>query len=122
MTTLNALRTFALKDPSTLPKSILYSHTATSLVVFDAFPKSTFHFLVLPRVREPFTIEDLTNLRSLLQRGEDHAKELVQELKSIAESLKRDIEKEMVRHYGFKWGIWMGFHGAPSMVCVTPVY
>src|SRR6266478_1530974 len=120
MSNLNALRTLALKDPSTLPKSILYSHSATSLVIFDAYPKSIFHFLVLPRVRELFAIEDLTNLRSLLRKGENHAKEIVQELKSVAESLKRDIEEEMVKHYGFKWGIWVGFHGAPSMVFVMP--
>ncbi|KIL69692.1 hypothetical protein M378DRAFT_68635 [Amanita muscaria Koide BX008] len=115
MSSLTALRSIALRDPLTIPNSVLYNHSQTSLVVFDAYPKSIFHFLILPRVHEPFTVTDLTDLRSLLRKDIDLAKELIHGLKIAADSLKHDIEEEMVKRYGFKWEIWMGFHGAPSM-------
>jgi aprataxin len=51
MVNLAALRQYAQKtDLTTLPASVLFSHTPTSLTIFDAFPKSMFHFLVIPRV------------------------------------------------------------------------
>ncbi len=115
---LTILRTYALRGPESLPKSILYSHTESALVIFDVYPKSIFHFLVLPRVRDPFTAKDLADLRSLSQKGEALAKEVIQGLATAAESLKKDIEEEMIKRYGFKWNIWTGFHGAPSMTCV----
>ncbi|KAK2466969.1 hypothetical protein APHAL10511_001227 [Amanita phalloides] len=116
MANLAILRTYALREPTSLPKSILYTHTRSALVIFDAYPKSIFHFLVLPRVQHPLTTEDLTNLRTLAQKDMELAKEVFQELKSVAESLRQDIEAEMIRHFGFKWGIWIGIHGAPSML------
>ncbi|KAF8741013.1 hypothetical protein AX14_006216 [Amanita brunnescens Koide BX004] len=115
MANLTILRTYALRVPESFPKSILYSHTESALAIFDAYPKSIFHFLVLPRVREPLTIGDLADLRTLMRKDVAHAKEVIQGLATVAESLKQDIEEEMIKRYGFKWNIWIGFHGAPSM-------
>ena len=117
-TNLTILRTYALRSPESFPKSILYSHTESALVIFDGYPKSIFHFLVLPRVREPLTVEDLADLRTLMRKDAALAKEVIQGLATVAESLKQDIEEEMIKRYGFKWNVWIGFHGAPSMTCV----
>ena len=115
---LTILRTYALRSPESFPKSILYSHTESALAIFDAYPKSIFHFLVLPRVREPLAVEDLADLRTLMRKDAAIAKGVIQGLATVAESLKQDIEEEMINRYGFKWDVWTGFHGAPSMTCV----
>lgn len=48
---LTILRRYAgCPNPSdVLPKSVLFAETDNTLTVFDAFPKSMFHFLVLPK-------------------------------------------------------------------------
>ncbi|KAF4608416.1 GTPase activating protein [Pleurotus pulmonarius] len=107
---------YALKtDPSTLPPTILFSHDDHHLVVFDAFPKGIFHFLLLPRVQEPFSTADLSNLRSLLKCDRDSVKATLEQWKEDAKVVVKDIEDEMVSRYGFKWDIWVGFHAVPSM-------
>lgn len=116
MANLGILRTYALKDPASLPPSVLFHHSAKSLTLFDAFPKSIFHFLILPRVTESsLTVSELSSLKSLLKCDKDTAKEVILALKEDAAALKQDIEAEMMQRYGFKWGIWTGFHAAPSM-------
>jgi aprataxin len=57
----------------------------------------------------------LKNLKSLLKCDKSHARELITTLREDAKALEKEIEAEMVKRYGFKWGIWMGFHAAPSM-------
>ncbi|KAG2054767.1 HIT-like protein [Suillus hirtellus] len=109
-------RAYAQKsNPASLPPSILFSHSETCLTVFDAFPKSIFHFLVIPRVRPPFNVYQLANLRSLLKCEKNCAKELLIDLSREANNVKKMIESEMFKKYGFKWEIWMGFHAIPSM-------
>lgn len=121
MANLGILRTYALKDPASLPPSVLFHHSAKSLTLFDAFPKSIFHFLVLPRVTESsLTVSELASLKSLLKCDKDKAKKVILALKEDAAALKQDIEAEMMQVYGFKWGIWTGFHAAPSMEWVLP--
>lgn len=115
MSSLTILRKYAQKSPAELPTSILFSHTSTSLTVYDAFPKSIFHFLVLPRITEPYTVSDLNSLRSLLGGDKARAKALITSLRYDAKMVAKEIEIEMVKRYGFKWEIWTGFHGAPSM-------
>ncbi|TFK42641.1 HIT-like domain-containing protein [Crucibulum laeve] len=115
MANLTILRTYALKNPETLPSSILFSHTAKSLTIYDAYPKSMFHFLILPRVQEPLTTTELGSLRSLLKINKERAKEVITGLHEDAKAAKKEIEEEMLRRYGFKWDVWTGFHGAPSM-------
>lgn len=139
----------------TLPPTVYFSHTRHTLTVFDAYPKALFHFLVLPRIarRVPATTtdpsggdgdgdgegggrevvvmedaEDLTSLRTLLQRaatasssGTAHAdararaEGTLRVLADEAGRVQSEIEREMLAHYGFTWPIWVGFHAVPSM-------
>lgn len=113
---LTILRSYALRaDPSTLPPTVRFSHDDHHLVVFDAFPKGIFHFLLLPRVQEPFSAADLSNLRSLLKCDRGSVKTTLEQWKEDAKVVVKDIEDEMVSRYGFKWDIWIGFHAVPSM-------
>ncbi|KAJ8598010.1 HIT-like protein [Rhizopogon salebrosus TDB-379] len=113
---LTIFRAYAQKsNPANLPSSVLLSHSETCLTVFDAFPKSIFHFLVIPRVRPPFNVYQLANLRSLLKCEKSNAKDVLTDLCQEADNVKKMIESEMLKKYGFKWEIWMGFHAVPSM-------
>ncbi|EGN95358.1 hypothetical protein SERLA73DRAFT_112794 [Serpula lacrymans var. lacrymans S7.3] len=116
MSQLTVLRSYALKsNPATLPPSVLLSHSETSVTLFDAFPKSIFHFLILPRPQPSLSIFDLANLSSLLKCDNSKAKSVLLTMKEEAQSVKDMIESEMMKRYGFKWGIWTGFHAVPSM-------
>jgi len=116
MPNLTVLRTYALKpNPTDLPSSVLFCHTETSLTIFDAYPKAMFHFLVLPRVIPPTTTSELTSLRSLLTIEKERAWGIVETLGKDAEQVRGMVEDEMVKRYGFKWDIWIGFHSVPSM-------
>lgn len=117
MSNLAILRKYATKKPLDLPPSVLFNHTQNSLTIYDAFPKSIFHFLVLPRPEaySDLTLADLGSLKSLLHGEKSRAEEVLKSLKDDALTVRADIEAEMVRLYGFKWEIWTGFHGAPSM-------
>ncbi|KAF9453195.1 hypothetical protein P691DRAFT_801536 [Macrolepiota fuliginosa MF-IS2] len=53
MANLTILRTYALKNVTELPTSVLFSHSDKAMTIYDAYPKSIFHFLVLPRVVSP---------------------------------------------------------------------
>jgi aprataxin len=109
-------RSYASKpNPATLPPSILLSHSETCLTVFDAFPKSVFHFQVLPRIRPPLSARHLTDLRSLLRCEKSIAKEVLMNLNEEANNVKKMIEEEMMKMYKFKWEIWTGFHPISSM-------
>jgi aprataxin len=144
MANLTILRTYALKEPAKLPASVLFSHSKKTMTIFDAHPKSIFHFLVLPRilspptspppnpsgedsslqpgpqgpVTPPLSSADLSSLRALLNSkrvSKEQAKEVILSLKEDATGVKAQIEQEMEKRFGFKWDIWIGFHGAPSM-------
>lgn len=115
MSNLIALRNYAQKDPASLPNSILFSHSETTLTLYDAFPKSIFHFLILPRVLPPYELSDLGNLKTLLKIDKARAKQMITTLSEEAKNLRKEIEDEMVSRYGFKWAIWTGFHAVPSM-------
>jgi len=116
MANLTILRTYAqIAKPETIPVSVLFTHTAKSLAIFDAYPKSIFHFLIIPRVAPPLTASDLASLRSLLKCDRARAKEVILELEEHAKNVKTMIEGEMMSRYGFKWGTWIGFHAVPSM-------
>ncbi|PPQ78093.1 hypothetical protein CVT25_015627 [Psilocybe cyanescens] len=115
---LTILRTYAQAAPETLPASILFKHSPKNITIFDAYPKSIFHFLILPRVQEPLklTASTLDSLRTLLNAGNrELAKQVVTALAEEARVIKREIQEEMVQRYGFKWDVWTGFHAAPSM-------
>jgi aprataxin len=104
-----------MSKPETLPVSVLFTHTPTSITIFDAFPKSIFHFLILPRLVPPSSVSELSNLRALLKSDKARAKDVLLGLREDANAVKRMIEDEMVSRYGFKWGVLAGFHAVPSM-------
>jgi aprataxin len=116
MSRLTTFRSYAAKsDPRCLPPSILFAHTPATLTLFDLYPKSIFHFLVLPRIIPPLTVFDLTSLRTLLKADKTKAKEVLTRLHEDAQSAKGMIEQEMKKRYGFQWDVWIGFHAVPSM-------
>jgi len=115
MSYLNVLRTYAQTRPSKLPPSILFSHTPTSLTIYDCYPKSIFHFLILPLPRDNVTLDDLDSLKTLLRGDKTRAEEVLTGLKEDAQALKKEIQDEMLSRYGFSWPIWTGFHATPSM-------
>ncbi|KAJ7685130.1 HIT-like domain-containing protein [Mycena polygramma] len=115
MSNLIVLRTYAQTNPAKIPPAVLFSHSSTSLTVYDAFPKGIFHFLILPRVQEPFKPSELSNLRVLLNGDKARAKQVITALNEDAKTLQKEIEEEMLGRYGFKWGIRTGFHAVPSM-------
>lgn len=122
MSNLTVLRRYAQESrPETLPPSVLFEHTDKCLTVFDAFPKSIFHFLVLPRVRQPLSTGQLANLRTLLKGDKACAKQVLLDLRDEANNVKKLIREEMLNRYGFQWEIWTGFHATPSMEYV-PVH
>lgn len=122
MPDLAILQTYAQKLPQSLPTSILFRHSSKNITIFDAFPKSMFHFLIIPRVQEPhLDAASLSSLQSLLKGDKQQAKEVITALAEDATAVKKDIQDEMVQRYGFKWDVWIGFHGAPSMTCVVLV-
>jgi aprataxin len=98
---LTALRTYATTpDPSTIKPSIRLLHTDKTITIFDLYPKSTFHFLLLPRLIPPLTSKNSSNLKSLLQWNKEKALEYILLMKSEAEAVKTMIEDEMVRFDG----------------------
>lgn len=117
MANLNILRTYAQKSNlASLPSSVLLTHTERTLTIFDAYPKSIFHFLVLPRTKDsPLTVFDLASLRTLLKSDKVKAQKVLAGLSEDAETVKTMIEEEMMKRYGFKWTVNMGFHPVPSM-------
>lgn len=116
MSNLTVLRGYALKaKPETLPPSVLFEYTDKCLTVFDAFPKSIFHFLVLPRIRPPLTVFELTNLHTLLKGDKARAKQVLVDLSDEADKIKKMVREEMQNRYGFQWEVWTGFHAVPSM-------
>jgi len=118
MSNLNILRTYAQK-PASLPASIKFKETPKNITIFDIYPKSIFHFLVLPRIQPPkLTAGTLNNLQTLLSGDQACAKEVILGLAEDAKTVKEEIQKEMIQRFGFKWDVWIGFHGAPSMSCV----
>ncbi|KAH8833805.1 HIT-like protein [Flagelloscypha sp. PMI_526] len=112
---LTILRKYAQTDPSKLPSSVLFSHNASNIVIFDAFPKAHFHFLVLPRLDFGADAKDLSSLRNLLKGDKEHAKKVIEALRDSGNEVCEEIEKEMQRLYGWIWPIRKGFHAVPSM-------
>jgi len=105
MANLFILRNYAQKLSSELPSSILFSHSSETLTIYDAYPKSMFHFLILPRVKpeSELSVNDLESLKSLLAGDKTRAKQVMDALRENADILCKEIETEMVKRYGFKW-------------------
>lgn len=123
---LTILRSYACKaDPVKELRSLLFDHSDKTITIFDTFPKSIFHFLILPRtsaykdagLRE----KDLTSLKTLLKCGQEKSGIVIRDLEEAAKVCVQRVEQEMMDMYKFKWDIWVGFHPVPSMeyVCLT---
>ncbi|KIR30433.1 aprataxin [Cryptococcus deuterogattii 99/473] len=124
-----ALRQYAtLSDPqSSLPPSKLLFSNSNTMVVFDAYPKAKYHFLVLPRYPFPpqsdpdsdesiVSIETLDDLKSLLLKaGPDEREEIIRAMAETAREVEEMIKDEMLKTEGFEWRIDVGFHAIPSM-------
>jgi aprataxin len=140
MSNLTILRQYAAKSADSLPKSVLFQSTNKFYTIFDAYPKSIFHFLVLPRIisshettgerhegtsgpssdqQQQFAAPELRNLKAILKTDRERCKALLEEIHEEAQGVKKQIEEEMVDRYGFKWDVWIGFHAVPSMECVS---
>jgi aprataxin len=121
MSALTILRAYAKQtDLSVLPPTILLASTATTLTIFDKFPKAQLHLLVIPRLpaaHPDLSTGDLGSLQSLLSSPQKRpaARALVESLKREGESAKEMIRAEMKSRFGYMWDVWMGFHAAPSM-------
>ncbi|PPR03537.1 hypothetical protein CVT24_007023 [Panaeolus cyanescens] len=130
-----------------LSKSVLFSEAEDTITVYDAFPKSIFHLLVLPRSQpapedeeedssQPTllqfvhsakstkpkakqslpTAHQVRNLPTMLSNlPKSQSKEILLKMQDAACSAKQEIEAEMIRIYGWKWDVWIGFHAIPSM-------
>jgi aprataxin len=108
------------------------------MTIYDAYPKSMFHFLVLPRATSPASdklesaatngeaelqtrlplASDLSSLRTLFNSknvDKQAAKDVLTSMKAEGIKVKTEIEQEMKKRYGFVWDVWLGFHGVPSM-------
>ncbi|PCH38019.1 HIT-like protein [Wolfiporia cocos MD-104 SS10] len=110
------LRKYARKaDPQSLPPTIRFEYDEHTLTVYDAYPKSVFHFLILPRIVPPLTAGRLASLRTLLQGDKAQAKEVLDRLDAAAKIVREQIEAEMLNRFGYKWSIWTGFHAVQSM-------
>ena len=107
MSNLFILRKYAEKAPSSIPSSILFSSSPKTLTIFDAFPKSIFHFLVLPRLQSELSTgineKDLDSLRTLLRSDKQTARAILNALNEDAKEVKRQIEEEMMKRYKFTW-------------------
>ena len=98
MSALTVLRSYAQKShPETLPPSVLLEFTDSTITIFDAYPKSVFHFLILPRVKPPLTVFELASLRTVLKADKGHARAVLDTLGEEAEKVKLQIRKEMIK-------------------------
>ncbi|KAI0064664.1 hypothetical protein BV25DRAFT_1852604 [Artomyces pyxidatus] len=116
MSHLTVLRSYAQKrNPAKLPPSLLFSHTDTTITIFDCYPKALFHFLVLPRPSPTLSVFDLASLRTLLRGDKQRARDVLLLLRAEGARVRTSIEEEMRARYGFAWPVWTGFHAVPSL-------
>ncbi|GJE86923.1 HIT-like domain-containing protein [Phanerochaete sordida] len=111
------LRNYAVRArPEEISPNVCLCHTDTSIVIHDRYPKSIYHFLVLPRPIPGFIdVDELTDLRTLFKCGREKAKKVLDGLAEEAAKLKKEMEENMLQHNKFKWDIWIGFHPVPSL-------
>ena len=95
------------------------------MTIFDAYPKATFHFLILPRVKDktgPWSAANLISLKKFFNSNQasiEEARTLLLRLKEDAETVREMIVEEMRNRYGFVWKLYMGFHAIQSMEYVS---
>ena len=105
--------------PERIVPTAYLGHTENTVAILDKFPKAIFHVLILPRIRDGLTKEDLKNLRALLgSRSKvslERAKQLLETMGEHARMVRDEIQRDMRQRYKFEWDVWIGFHAVPSM-------
>ncbi|WFD18135.1 hypothetical protein MCAP1_000347 [Malassezia caprae] len=118
-----ALRRIAeKKDPSEITRDNVIAWDDHTYVIYDGYPKSQFHFLILPRI--PFVIaeespqgkknmvtvppRDMESIRSLL--ASRYAPAVLGRIAAM-EQRYADLDSGD----GLEWGVRSGFHAVPSM-------
>ncbi|ORX40131.1 HIT-like domain-containing protein [Kockovaella imperatae] len=124
---LHALRQYAItpSPSSSFPASVLLFSNPSCIVIFDAYPKAKYHFLVLPRYpyhlsssqasSSKVQLDHLDNIKSLLKAPRDVRKAVLDSMGETAREVEEMIKDEMIKTEGFEWGVNMGFHSIPSM-------
>lgn len=93
---LDVLRDYALrKRPELLPPDVRLIFTENTLAVFDKYPKSKYHFVLLPRIKEHRDASKYRTLQKLLSVKKE-ALEALLVLQEEAKPVIAMIEDEMV--------------------------
>ena len=85
---LGALERYACTpNPEAIPPNVHLAHTPATITIRDAFPKSVYHLLVLPRPREGVaTVAQLRSLRALMSGDRARARRVLEEMGEAAEA------------------------------------
>lgn len=87
----------AVEDPKNLLPTVRLWHTENTVAIFDKFPKSKYHFLLLPRLTTYWTTWRLHSLRGLFRGDKEAGRNLLLELKDESEQVVKMMKDEMVR-------------------------
>lgn len=88
------------------------------MTIKDAYPKSIYHYLILPRIpsRTPnVPASSLDSLSAFLRLPKEQALVLLDGLEEAANEATVLIEERMRTQHGWKWPVEVGFHAVPSM-------
>ncbi|KAF9436073.1 hypothetical protein BGZ76_004891 [Entomortierella beljakovae] len=91
-----------IKNPKLIPRYCAYWSNDEHIIIYDRYPKSAVHLLIMPRIR----LEDLKDLTKA-----NHGIEIIQGLESLAKSLISERLSVDFPNLTFKFG----FHAIPSM-------
>ena len=109
-------------SPATqIPPKEYLDHTDRFILIGDLYPKSTFHWLILPRL--PFQLKNgstldayqLEDIRTVLGLKDSIAMEVLEGLEEMMEIVKGRMKGKMREEMGFEWEVCDGFHPIPSM-------
>ncbi|KAI0331094.1 hypothetical protein GY45DRAFT_662839 [Cubamyces sp. BRFM 1775] len=116
MANITIIRTYAMvPDPMTIPECFRICHTEHTVTISDLYPKSIYHYLVIPRLPLTLEPEQMQDLRALLCLPREQARSILVHIREDALASVKLIEAEMMRQYGFTWPCYMGFHAIPTL-------
>jgi len=115
----NALLNMAkVSNPKLLGRTVHLAHNTETITVFDGYPKSKYHFLLLPRLPcvipgADLTGQELNSITDLFKSASPLP--VLKCLQQAAKEVVEMIQLEMDAEYGFRWPINRGFHADESM-------
>ncbi|TIB70272.1 hypothetical protein E3Q24_03098 [Wallemia mellicola] len=126
MSYLNILSSYLDKNPTSLSKNDLLLYDERCITIYDKsvwlvmsvrFPKSKYHFLILPRKSSdlpsyPNSLDDLLNF------DDDIINKVLDTLDRTLTQVEESIHDMQLRDYGKTWDINKGFHAVPSLNCI----